>query len=210
MRTQAHTRTHTYWNAFRKRKTFSLRQTKMWLFPLLKGTNTAVYFRRYKQADGQTEKIIAKFYSHALFRWFVSVIHFRFTASWFLICFFKLHEHLALFSEDVQLCLCFTFAIMFLHADQRKDFQKCKANQITLKLICQVCKLACFNDSLHPNSWNNLKATFFFFPFTASTLRVINEMSQRLIKFSWSVVKREDRRWALNCLFPLNPSVKHC
>lgn len=52
----------------------------------------------------------------------------------------------------------------FSHADKIKDLRKCNANKISLKLICQVCKLACFNDSLHPNSWNNLKA-FFFLPF---------------------------------------------
>lgn len=83
---------------------------------------------------------------------------------------------------------------------EEKTIWEYKANKIKLKLICQLCKLACFNHSLHPNSWNNLKA---FFPLS---LRVINERSWLLIKLSWSVVKREDRRWAWSCLFSLNPN----
>lgn len=61
------------------------------------------------------------------------------------------------FFNDVHALLYF----MVLHAGERKDFQKCKANEITLQLISHVGKLACFNDSLQPNSQNNLKATFF-------------------------------------------------
>lgn len=93
---------------------------------------------------------------------------------------------------------------VILRRTEEKKIRAYKANKINLKPICQLCKLACFNDSLHPNSWNNLKA---FFPLS---LRVINERSWLLIRFSWSVVKREDRRWAWSCSFSLNPNVKHC
>lgn len=80
---------------------------------------------------------------------------------WFSFCFFKLHKYTDLICKEVFNYVHALLYFMVLHAGERKDFQKCKANQITLQLISHVGKLACFKDSLQPNSQNNLKATFF-------------------------------------------------